>query len=208
MEIILILSEIISWIDINSTFVLAIVALFAVFFPGILAKVNKPKLEISSAKIDPKSAEVEIRNRGRTPAVNCYVRISLEKEDEDVIGSAGEAYITSVNSSARIHEDYVAFSITKNPVRLSIPPRLADRALIANPGTKTIPGGKQVMNVLKVASEMAYNPPRTFLNAEGDKTYGGEIIYGADNCKPKRKKIKLFVREDNKNLRAELVLYK
>ena len=54
----------------------------------------------------------------------------MEKGNEDVLSETGKAFITKRNPSVKIFEDYISWSISPNPVRINIPPRLSDRAKI------------------------------------------------------------------------------
>ena len=164
-----------------STIILATVALIAVFFPNLWNWIKRPKLKISLPEINSRSLEVAIKNVGSTIAVNCYVRITLKKEKKDVLSEAGIAFITKSDPSVKIFEDYIAWGISPNPVRINIPPCLSDRAII---GVISVISNNE--EALIVASEKMFSPPRVILEAKEGKNYSGYIIFGADNCKPKK----------------------
>lgn len=184
-----------------STIILATVALLAVFFPILWNWTKRPKLEVSLPEINPHSIEVAIKNVGKSIAVNCYVRITLEKKIEDVLSMAKQAFITKGNPSVKIFEDYVAWSISPNPVRINIPPLLSDRALIGVVSVIT-----NYDEGLKVASESAFNPPRAILEAKENKTYSGSIIFGADNCKPMNAKFYISFYKTGNSLNGKIEL--
>ncbi len=162
---------------------------------------NRPKLKISIAKVNQDSVEVEINNTGKFLAVNCYVRITLRKQDDDVIDSISiseRAFITTENKSVKIFKDYVAWAISPNPARISIPQGLSDRALICEvdrQGTSR-PGESKRIPALKIASENAYVKSRVFLKAYEIKKYSGTIVYGADNCRPKETQFEICFIKD------------
>ncbi len=155
---------------------------------------KRPKLEIFKPEINPFSIEVAIKNNGNSSAVNCYVRITLHKADEDVISAPRNAYITKENPKSKIFEDYVTWGISPNPVRINIPPHLSDRANIGEVVTDSSKG-----QILRIASENTYKPPRVHLVVSIDKHYSGQFIFGADNCRPKMKNFRIsFYENDNK----------
>lgn len=202
MSIIDMIDKYVNIIDAHGTIILAIIALLAVFFQPFWSWLHRPKLEIRGISIIPDSLDLEVKNVGKSPAINCYVRISLEKEDDDVISAPKEAFISIDNKSTKIYNDYVSWGISPKEPKISIPPGLCDRALLCRydeessgsnivPPEGSTPIEKEKKLFLMFASEKGYSPARIKLRLDVNKDYTGKVYYGADNCKPKTSKFKI-----------------